>query len=132
MAEGPRLGRLRPSLTADRLQRETWPPDRVLPPGGLAALRRRVFLASQKIFDLTLFCGLLSVAADLSAMPSTTRSATRWETHVFEKGRLRFVKHDHLMAAKAFYDRHGGKAIILARFVRSSDLHASSSPESPG
>jgi membrane-associated protein len=36
---------------------------------------------------------------------------------VFEKGRLRFVKHDHLMAAKAFYDRHGGKAIVLARFV---------------
>lgn len=37
--------------------------------------------------------------------------------HVFEKGRLRFVKHDHLMAAKAFYERHGGKAIVLARFV---------------
>jgi membrane-associated protein len=36
---------------------------------------------------------------------------------VFEKGRLRFVKHDHLMAAKAFYERHGGKAIVLARFV---------------
>ena len=37
--------------------------------------------------------------------------------HVFEKGRLRFVKHSHLMAAKAFYERHGGKAIVLARFV---------------
>ncbi len=36
---------------------------------------------------------------------------------VFEKGRLRFVKHDHLMAAKAFYERHGGKAIVLARFM---------------
>jgi membrane-associated protein len=36
---------------------------------------------------------------------------------VFEKGRLRFIKHDHLMAAKAFYERHGGKAIVLARFV---------------
>jgi membrane-associated protein len=38
-------------------------------------------------------------------------------TKVFEKGRLRFVKHEHLMAAKAFYDRHGGKAIVLSRFV---------------
>jgi membrane-associated protein len=38
-------------------------------------------------------------------------------TRVFERGRLRFVKHDHLMAAKAFYERHGGKAIVLARFV---------------
>ncbi len=36
---------------------------------------------------------------------------------VLEKGRLRFVKHDHLMAAHAFYERHGGKAIVLARFV---------------
>jgi membrane-associated protein len=36
---------------------------------------------------------------------------------VFERGRLRFVKHKHLMAAKAFYERHGGKAIVLARFV---------------
>jgi membrane-associated protein len=36
---------------------------------------------------------------------------------VFEKGRVRFVKHDHLMAAKAFYERHGGKAIVLARFA---------------
>jgi membrane-associated protein len=37
--------------------------------------------------------------------------------HVLERGRLRFVKHDHLMAAHAFYERHGGKAIFLARFV---------------
>ena len=37
--------------------------------------------------------------------------------YVFERGRLRFVKHSHLMAAKAFYERHGGKAIVLARFV---------------
>ena len=36
---------------------------------------------------------------------------------VFERGRLRFVKHSHLIAAKEFYERHGGKAIILARFV---------------
>jgi membrane-associated protein len=30
---------------------------------------------------------------------------------------MRFVKHSHLMAAKAFYEKHGGVAIILARFV---------------
>jgi len=39
------------------------------------------------------------------------------EERVFEKGRLRFVKHSHLMAAKAFYEKHGGKAIVLAKFV---------------
>src|SRR6185295_818982 len=37
--------------------------------------------------------------------------------YVFERGRVRFVKHSHLMAAKAFYEKHGGKAIVLARFV---------------
>jgi membrane-associated protein len=36
---------------------------------------------------------------------------------VFERGRLRFVKHEHLIAAKDFYERHGGIAIVLARFV---------------
>jgi len=39
------------------------------------------------------------------------------EEHVFEKGRVRFVKHEHLLAAKEFYERHGGKAIVLARFA---------------
>jgi membrane-associated protein len=29
----------------------------------------------------------------------------------------RLLKRKHLLAAQAFYDRHGGKAIILARFV---------------
>jgi membrane-associated protein len=37
--------------------------------------------------------------------------------HVLERGRLRFVKHDHLEAAQEFYERHGAMAIILARFV---------------
>lgn len=29
----------------------------------------------------------------------------------------RFIKKEHLLKAHAFYERHGGKAIILARFV---------------
>lgn len=32
-------------------------------------------------------------------------------------GRYRYLKPDYLKQAQAFYDRHGGKAIILARFV---------------
>jgi membrane-associated protein len=42
---------------------------------------------------------------------------TQAGTHVFDKGRFKFIRREHLMAAKAFYDRHGGKAIVLARFV---------------
>jgi membrane-associated protein len=34
-----------------------------------------------------------------------------------EHGLLRFLKRKHLDRAHAFFDRHGGKAIVLARFV---------------
>jgi membrane-associated protein len=32
-------------------------------------------------------------------------------------GKIRFLKHKHLMRTHAFYERHGGKTIFLARFV---------------
>ena len=35
---------------------------------------------------------------------------------IFRKD-TRFIKKDHLLAAHAFYERHGGKAIVLARFI---------------
>jgi membrane-associated protein len=34
-----------------------------------------------------------------------------------EKGKLRFIKPLHLKKTQAFYDRYGGKTIVLARFV---------------
>ena len=74
------------------------------------------FLASQEIFDLPLLCGLLITAAIVGDALNYSLGH-KMGVHVFEKGRLRFVKHEHLMAAKAFYEKHGGKAIILARFV---------------
>jgi membrane-associated protein len=36
---------------------------------------------------------------------------------VFEKGRLRWVKHEHLIRTRAFYHKYGAAAIVLARFV---------------
>jgi membrane-associated protein len=36
---------------------------------------------------------------------------------VFEREHTRFFRKEHLMKAHAFYERHGGKTIILARFV---------------
>ena len=38
-------------------------------------------------------------------------------TKIFEHGRVPLVKIEHLLAAKIFYERHGGKAIVLARFM---------------
>ena len=32
-------------------------------------------------------------------------------------GRIRFIKQRHLEKTQAFYDKHGGKTIIIARFV---------------
>ncbi len=32
-------------------------------------------------------------------------------------GKIRFLKHAHLMRTHAFYEKHGGKTIFLARFV---------------
>ncbi|MBI5224962.1 VTT domain-containing protein [Candidatus Micrarchaeota archaeon] len=36
---------------------------------------------------------------------------------LYERKNSRFFKKEHLVAAKAFYDKHGGKTIILARFL---------------
>lgn len=36
---------------------------------------------------------------------------------LFNRPNSRWFKRDHLLAAKAFFEKHGGKAIILARFM---------------
>lgn len=74
------------------------------------------FLSSQNIFSLPILLAGLSVAAIVGDALNYHLGRQMGE-HVFDKGRLWFVKHSHLMAAKAFYERHGGQAIILARFA---------------
>jgi membrane-associated protein len=36
---------------------------------------------------------------------------------IFNRPSSRWFKRDHLLAAKAFFDRHGGKTIVIARFM---------------
>jgi membrane-associated protein len=74
------------------------------------------FLASQDVFDIFTLIVTLCVAAIVGDAVNYQLGLQMGE-RVFEKGRIRFVKHSHLMAAKAFYEKHGGVAIILARFV---------------
>jgi membrane-associated protein len=73
-------------------------------------------LASQDVFHVGLLIVVLSVAA-VAGDAANYYLGSQMTQRVFERGYLRFVKHSHLIAAKEFYERHGGKAIILARFV---------------
>jgi membrane-associated protein len=36
---------------------------------------------------------------------------------IFNRPKSRFFNPDHMLAAKSFYDKHGGKAIVIARFM---------------
>ncbi len=38
-------------------------------------------------------------------------------TRIFQRPDSRFFKREHLLRTQAFYEKHGGKTIILARFV---------------
>ena len=73
-------------------------------------------LASQEVFQPALLIVVLSIAA-VAGDAVNYHLGSQTSQRVFERGHLRFVKHSHLIAAKEFYERHGGKAIILARFV---------------
>jgi membrane-associated protein len=73
-------------------------------------------LSSQGVFNVGLLIAALCVAAVLGDAVNYYLGVQLGQ-RVFEKGYLRFVKHSHLMAAKEFYERHGGKAIVLARFA---------------
>jgi membrane-associated protein len=73
-------------------------------------------LGSQGVFNAGLLVVVLSIAA-VAGDAVNYYMGSQLGQRVFERGYLRFVKHSHLMAAKEFYERHGGKAIILARFV---------------
>ena len=72
-------------------------------------------LAAMGSFKIVILFLLMAVAAILGD------TVNYWIGHklgrgVFEKG-SRFFKKEYLEEAEAFYAKHGGKAIILARFV---------------
>jgi membrane-associated protein len=74
------------------------------------------FLASQDVFNIVILDAVLIPAA-ICGDAANYFLGLQLEQYVFEQGRLPFVKHSHLMSAKAFYEKHGGKAIVLAKFI---------------
>jgi membrane-associated protein len=73
-------------------------------------------LAGVDVLSLPVLLVSLSVAAVVGDAVNYS-IGLKMGNRVYEKGNLWFVKYDHLMAAKAFYEKHGGKAIVLARFA---------------
>jgi membrane-associated protein len=68
------------------------------------------------IFDIFTLWVLLSIAAIVGDGVNYLLGR-RMGNYVYERGRLWMVKQEHLLQAKAFYEKHGPKAIVLCRFV---------------
>ncbi|MCB9666802.1 MAG: VTT domain-containing protein [Myxococcales bacterium] len=68
--------------------------------------------------DLNLF-GLNALLIPMAILGDATSYwiGTRTGMALFNKPRSRWFRPEHLNKAHAFYERHGGKAIILARFM---------------
>ena len=65
------------------------------------------------IFILNALLGPLAILGDACAY----QIGRRLGASVYSRPSSRFFRPDHLLAANAFYARHGGKAIVLARFA---------------
>ena len=83
---------------------------------GASMLFTAGILASQGFFNVWILVPLVAVAAVLGD------NAGYWfgnkvGVRLFLRPNSRFFRHEHLEQAKAFYDRHGALAIMLARFV---------------
>jgi membrane-associated protein len=72
-------------------------------------------MAALGIFNIWILIGLLSIAAILG--DSINYSLGKFLGHkVFERN-YRLIKKEHLYRTHGFYEKHGGKTIIIARFV---------------
>jgi membrane-associated protein len=67
-------------------------------------------------WSLPLLLGTLSASAILG---DSVGYAIGYRTgpRIFNRPQSRLFRKDHLLAAQAFYERHGGKTVVLARFM---------------
>lgn len=73
-------------------------------------------LAAEQLLDPTIVFGLLALAAILG--DTVNYWVGRWiGPRVFHADTGRWLNRQHLQRAHDFYEKYGGKAIILARFV---------------
>lgn len=74
------------------------------------------FLSSQGFFDIRIMAALCFIAA-VTGDSVGYAFGHRYGRKLFSRPDSRFFKHENLLRAEAFYEKHGGKTIILARFI---------------
>ncbi|MFT3710612.1 MAG: VTT domain-containing protein [Archangium sp.] len=84
-------------------------------PGDSLLFMAGLFAGEGTMSLLTLFALLIPAAIIGDALSYVIGS--RMGTALFNKPESRFFKPAHMKAAQDFYEKHGGKAIILARFM---------------
>ena len=88
------------------------PGDSLLVMAGLASAQRDG-LVELNVWTLGMLCSAAAIAGDQIAYAIGRRSGAA----LFSRPDSRWFRQSHLQAAHAFYERHGGKTIILARFM---------------
>ncbi|MDP3940893.1 MAG: VTT domain-containing protein [bacterium] len=74
------------------------------------------FLASQGIFNIYILCLSMFIAAVVGDSVGYL-IGHKYGKRLFKKEDSLLFHKDHLVRAKAFYEKHGGKTIIIARFM---------------
>ncbi|MCC6629261.1 MAG: VTT domain-containing protein [Chloroflexi bacterium] len=74
------------------------------------------FLASQGFFNIFILV-LVFVSAAIIGDSVGYAIGNRYGRRLFDREDSRYFKRKYLVATEAFYEKHGGKTLILARFV---------------
>jgi membrane-associated protein len=72
--------------------------------------------AAQGVFSLAILFPLLALAA-IAGDSANYALGSKLRKRADDPAHLRFVKAEHLARTRAFFERHGPKTIVLARFV---------------
>ena len=88
------------------------PGDSLLVTAGLFAAQRNG-LVPMDVWTLGALCSMAAIGGDQLAYLIGRRSGEA----LFRRPDSRWFKQSHLRAAQAFYEKHGGKTVILARFM---------------
>lgn len=87
-----------------------------LPGDSLLLTAGVVSAAHPAAFSIWLVCAVCFVAA-VTGDAVGYSFGYRVGRRLYERPESRFFKKSHLLAAERFYDRHGGKTIVIARFL---------------